>query len=154
MFIGNVTAGQISSLVWTATTRTLTADLMQEITDEGALGLVPATVLNSTAFGAYVQVVASTAHAVRAVEIWADAQATTAEVTIQIATGGAGSEVSKAQFRFVNATTGTNVGPFVRYLDPSLIPKGVRVAIAVAANVNNVAAFNVICAVTLIEDNS
>ena len=37
MFIGNVTAGQISTLVWTATSRTLTAD---PATDAGAATLV------------------------------------------------------------------------------------------------------------------
>jgi hypothetical protein len=152
VFIGNITGTQMASVVWTSATRTLTADLMQELTDEGANDLTPVTVLNSASFGPWIQVVSSTAHLVRAVEMSVSYNGSTS-IQVRIGTGAAASEVEKVRWRIsVTAAGQQYIGQ--RFLDPTLIPKGVRVAVSVANVPTNVAANACITNVTLVEDNS
>ena len=158
MFINSITA---PTSVWTAATRSLTAD---PATDAGAAALVWARAARSLTvqglglltdeganisatssatqgvLGAYVQVVASTAHTVRAVMVTvADSTGVASEFfRIVIGTGASSSEVAKATIRHVDSA-GVNPMTYTVFLDETVIPKGTRVAVAVANDTSAIA---------------
>lgn len=130
MNIGNVTAQQVSVLVWSAATRTLTADPGAAFNVEAfALGAVP-TGVGPNVYGAYVQVVASLLHSVRFFSIVASNSSAAHSINVQLATGTAGSEVVKATFPITMELV-QQLGHVFLPVDLTLFPKGSRVAIRV-----------------------
>ena len=141
-----------STLVWTHAARTLTTEVTTGmINDEGtAVALTVTTSAVQGTLGSYVQVVASSAHTVLEAIVEFQGVTTGNDYTFVIATGGAGSEVVKRTVgvRWITATLLT----YKLSLDPSLIPKGVRVAVA-AANQTAGAAEGCKMHVRLVEKN-
>jgi hypothetical protein len=138
-----------ATLVWTHATRTLTDDLV------GALNSETTGPLNSTAsatqnvYGAYVQVVASTAHSVRGI-LWSVQNNVARNIGFHLSTGGAGSEVVKLAFGINFIATHPQTFRFP--IGAGLIPKGVRVAIQ-TANQDAAVADTQVNNITLMEAN-
>lgn len=109
----------------------------QTINDEGGL-FGPSTAASQNVLGTYVQVVASTAHTVRNILVVAQSNGTTQDIRVAIAAGGAGAEVVKANIYAALASAATPATfTVIIPVDPSLFPKGTRMAVAVANMTNN-----------------
>lgn len=125
---------------------------VQLINDEGGVFSVVASGTQNV-LGTYVQVVASTAHTVRNILLVGHISGAK-NYRIAIATGAGGAEVVKTNLYLDFSAGAVAQGLFTQLLslDPSLIPKGVRVAVALA-NVQDTAAGTAGLGITLQEAN-
>src|SRR5215470_8198981 len=148
MVIGNVTSTQLANAVWSFQGRTLNTDLLGTLKTEDTAGNVTTTTgAGAGTPGAWVQIVASTAHSVRGL-IVSQQSASVMQVRFELGTGGAGSEAVACGFLwFANGTD-----PQLQYipLDVGDVIKSVRVAIR-ATNLTNANANTVNNLVTLLE---
>lgn len=150
MNIGNITALQVSNLVWATAARTLTSTLDGALTAEnpgGQSSIISAAVQGTP--GAYVQIVASTAHSVRHIHIDQSMSAASGS-QMDIATGAGGSEVIKLSYLYNGIGTTQSVHSIP--LDVGVIPKGVRVAMR-TTNLGNASQLTTFTSVTLLEAN-
>ena len=125
--------------------------LIQEITDEGG-AFTFTSPASQNVLGTYVQIVASTAHIVRNIIIIGSTAGISKNYRLAIATGAGGAEVVKYDIYITENVTATTISEFISF-DPSVIPKGVRVAIAIA-NTQDAVSISGVFGVTLQEDNS
>jgi hypothetical protein len=97
---------------------------------------------SAATFGAWAQLVASTAEAVKAVCLRTtpagnNAAPSTGQWVLQLGVGGAGSEVAVLNVPFLTGTAADNFGPMVQLWFPCSIPAGTRVAARVMSSVTD-----------------
>lgn len=113
----------------------------------------PITAASQGTFGSANQAVASTAHNVTGIVFTLSLPAFLETYNIQISTG-AGAGTPKLTVSAQGNVTATSTYAFTVPLDPTLIPKGVRVVVA-AANMSNGSARTINgCNLTFLEDNA